>query len=40
MDNFRGFIGIKRMARVLNVRIRDLCGVVKVVDERIAESIF
>ena len=39
-DNLKSVIGIKRMARVLNVRIRDLCGVVKVVDERIAESIF
>ena len=29
MDNYRGFLGIRRMDRVLNVQIRELCGVMK-----------
>ena len=29
MDNLRGLIGIKRMNRVPNARIRELCGVKK-----------
>ena len=27
MDNFRGLLGIRRMNRVLNAQIRELCGV-------------
>ena len=40
MDNLRGFLGIRRMDRIPNAQIRELCGLVKGVDERIAESIF
>ena len=29
VDNLRGLLGIRRMDRVLNVRIRELCGVTK-----------
>ena len=32
-------LSIKRMDRVLNARIRELCGVMKWVDERIDERI-
>ena len=39
MDNLRGLLGIRRMDRVPNVRIRELCGVLKGVDERTEESI-
>ena len=39
MDNLRGFLGIRRMDRVLNARIRGLCGVTKEVDERIEEGV-
>ena len=39
MDNFRGLLGIKRMDRVPNARIRELCGVMKEVDERIDEGV-
>ena len=35
MDNFRGFLGIVRMDRVLNAQIRGLCGVRKGLDKRI-----
>ena len=38
MDNLRGLLGIKRMDRVLNARIRKLCGVTKGLDERIDEG--
>ena len=37
MDNLRGLLGIWRMDRVPNARIRELCGVTKGVDERIAK---
>ena len=30
MDNFRGLLGIRRMDKVPKVRIRQLCGVMKV----------
>ena len=30
MDNLRGLLGIKRMDKVPNAWIRDLCGVTKV----------
>ena len=34
MDNLRSLLGIRRMDRVPNARIRELCGVTKGVDER------
>ena len=33
MDNLRGLLGIRRMDRVANAWIRELCGVEKGVDE-------
>ena len=39
MDNLRGLLGIRRMDRVPNARIRELCGVTKGVDERIDEGV-
>ena len=35
MDNLRGLLDIKRMNKVLNAWIRELCGVMKGMDERI-----
>ena len=39
MDNIRGLLGIRRVDRVPNARIRELCGVRKVLDERIDEGV-
>ena len=39
MDNLRGLLGIRRMDRVRNARIRELCELTKEVDERINEGI-
>ena len=39
MDNLRRLLGIRRMDRVPNVRIREFCGVRKGVDERIDEGV-
>ena len=39
MDNVRGLLGISRMDRVPNARIRELCGVKKCLDERIDEGV-
>ena len=39
MDNLRGLLSIRRLDRVLNVRIKELCGVRKGLDERIDESV-
>ena len=39
MGNIRGLLGIRRMYEVLNVRVEELCGVTKGVDERIDEGI-
>ena len=39
MDNLRGLLGIRRMGRVPNARIRELCEVTKGVDERIEECV-
>ena len=39
MDNLRGLFGIWRMNRVLNARVRELCGVTKGVDERVDEGV-
>ena len=38
MDNLRGFLGIRRMDRVPNGRIRGLCEVKNGLDERIDEG--
>ena len=40
MDNLRGLLGIRRMNRVPNARIKELCGVMKGVDKRIGEGVF
>ena len=39
MDNLRDLLGIKRMDKVPNVRIRQLCRVMKGVDEKIDDSV-
>ena len=39
MDNLRGLLDIRRMDRVQNAQIRELCGVVKGVDKRIDEVV-
>ena len=39
MENLRGLLGIRRMDRVPNARIRELCGVTKGMDRRIDEGI-
>ena len=38
MDSLRGFLGIRRMDRVLNAQIRELCEVKKGPDKRIDTS--
>ena len=35
MDSLRGLLGIRRMDRVQNAQIREMCGVTKEVNERI-----
>ena len=37
MDDLRGLLGIRRMDKFPNTRIRELCGVTLGVDERINE---
>ena len=39
MDNLRGPLGIRRIDKVPNTRIRQLCGVTKGVDEKIDEGV-
>ena len=39
MNNLRWLLGIRKMNRVPNAQIRELCGVTKEVDEGINESI-
>ena len=39
VDNLRGLLGIRRMDRLPNARIRELCGVRKGIGERIDESV-
>ena len=39
MDKIRSLLGIGRMDRVPNARIREFCGVAKGVDERIEEDV-
>ena len=34
-DNLRGLLGIRRIGRVVNPRIRDLCRVTRRVDESV-----
>ena len=38
MDNFRGLLGIRRVDKVLNAWIRQLCKVMKGVDEKTDEG--
>ena len=38
MDNFTGLLGVRRMDRVPNARIRELSGVTKGVGEKIDEG--
>ena len=40
MDNLRTLLGVGRMDRVLNTRIKELFEVTKEVDERIGEGVF
>ena len=39
MDNLGGLIGIRRMDKVRNAQVKELCGVMKRVDERIDEGV-
>ena len=39
MDNLLGLLGIRRMDKVSNARIRELCGVKRGLDERIDEGV-
>ena len=39
MDNLRGLLGFRRMDRVPNAWIRELCRVKKGLDERIDECV-
>ena len=39
MENLRELLGIRRMDRVPNARVRELCGVRKGLGERIDEGI-
>ena len=39
MDNLKGLLGIRRMDRVPNGRIRELCGVNNGLNERIDEGV-
>ena len=39
MDNLRLFLSIRKMDRVLNARIRELCGVTKGAEKRIDEGV-
>ena len=40
MDNLRGLLGIRRMDKIPNARIRELCRVRNGLDERIDEDIY
>ena len=40
MDSLRDLFGIRRVDRVSNARINELCEVTKGVDERVDESSF
>ena len=39
MDNLRGLLGIRRIYKTPNSRIRELCGVRKGLDESIDEGV-
>ena len=39
MDNLRGLLDVRRMDRVPNARIRQLCGVTKCADEKIDDGL-
>ena len=39
IDNLRGLLGIRKMDRVQNARVREFCGVRKSLDERIDEGV-
>ena len=39
IDNLRGLLGIRRIDKVLNVRIRKLFGMMKGIDKRIVEGV-
>ena len=39
MDKLRGLLGFRRMERILNAQIRQLCGVTKSVDDNIEEGV-
>ena len=39
MDDIRGLLGVRRMDRVPNARIKKLCGVMNGVDEMIDEGV-
>ena len=39
MNNFRGLLGIRRMDKVLNAQIRQLCRVMEGVNEKIDEDV-
>ena len=38
MDNHKGVLGVRRIDKMRNERIRKLCGVKKGINERINES--
>ena len=40
MENLRGLLGIRRMDKVPNASIRELCRVIKWVDEKVDEDVF
>ena len=39
MDNLSGLLRIRRTDRMTNARIRELCGVTNVVEERVDENV-
>ena len=39
MDNLKGLLGVRRIGKVPNARIRQLCGVTKGLDEKIDEGV-
>ena len=40
MDNLRGLLGVRRIDKVPNARIRQLCGVTNGENEKIDEGVF
>ena len=40
MDDLRSLLGMRRAKRVMSVRVEDLSGMKKEVDERIGENVF